>query len=77
VEVTLAALDVVIGSGADRVERRLLLAGGLQIFLRDDVLVADELGKQRGHFPDAVLEVHDDRELVGRLDAVELHAEER
>ena len=75
--VALPALDVAVGAGADRVERRLLLAHRLQILLRDDVLVADELGEVRGDLPDPVLEVHDYGELVRRLDPVEVRAEER
>ena len=75
--VALLALDVPVGAGADRMERRLVLADRLDVLLRGDVLVADELGEVRGDFPDAVLEVHHDRVLVGRLDPLEVGAEER
>ena len=58
-------------------ERGLVLAHRLDILLRGDVLVADELGEVRRHLPDLVLEVHHDRVLVRRLDALQVHAEER
>src|SRR5206468_12350884 len=47
-----------------------------QVLLRDDILIADELGEVRGDLPDPVLEVQHHRELVGRLDAVEVVPEE-
>src|SRR5262252_7185895 len=77
VVVALLALDVAKRTRTDRVERGLVLADRLDVLLRGGVLVADELGEVRRHLPRAVLEVHDDRELVGRLDPVELAAEER
>jgi hypothetical protein len=51
VEIALPALDVPIGTGADRVKGGLLLADFLEVLLRRGVLVADELGEERGHFP--------------------------
>src|SRR5262245_55184152 len=75
-EVSLAALDVSVGASADRMQGRLLFTDRLQIFLWDDVLVADELGEVRFDLPDAILEVHDHCELVGCFDTIEIQAEE-
>src|SRR5262249_56988915 len=75
-EVALAALDVPEGAGADGMKGRLLLADRLQVFLGDDVLVADELGEVRRDLPHSILEVPHYRELVGCLDAIEVQAEE-
>ena len=74
--VALLALDVAIGAGADGMDRRLLLADRLHVFLRDDVLVADVLGEERRHHPLRALEAHHHRGLVGRLDLVEVIAKE-
>ena len=76
VVVALPALDVAVGSGADRVQGRLLLAHRLHVLLRRDVLVADELRDLGRHLPQAILEVQHDRVLVGDLDTVEVDAEE-
>jgi hypothetical protein len=76
VVVALLALHVAVGPGADRVRGRLLLAHALEVLLRDDVLIADVLREERRHDPLPRLEVHHDRELVGRLDALEVVAEE-
>jgi hypothetical protein len=72
--VALLAFDVAKGAGADGMDRRLLLADRLHVFLRDDVLVADVLGEQRRHHPLRALEAHHHRGLVGRLDLVEVVA---
>jgi hypothetical protein len=75
--VALPSLDVAVGAGANGMEGGLLFTDRLEVFLRDDVLVADELREVRGHLPDAVLEVQHHRQLVRRLDALEVVAEER
>jgi hypothetical protein len=74
--VALLTLDVPERAGPDRMERGFVLADRFDVLLRGDVLVADELREVRRHLPDAILEVHHHRVLVGRLDPVELLAEE-
>jgi hypothetical protein len=75
--VALLALHVAERPGADRVQRGFVLSHRLDVLLRGDVLVADELGEVRGHFPDPILEVHHHRVLIRGLDAIEMGAKER
>src|SRR4030095_778440 len=75
--VALPSLDVPVGAGANGMEGGLLFTDRLEVFLRDDVLVADELREVRGDLPDPVLEVPHHRQLVRRVYAVEVVVEER
>src|SRR5262249_2268264 len=74
--VALLALDVTVWAGPDRMGGGLLLADALHVLLRGYVLIADVLREQRRHDPLSALEVEHQRELVRRVDVIEVRAEE-
>src|SRR5206468_9893398 len=75
--VALPSLDMPVGAGPNGMEGGLLFTDRLEVFLRDDVLVADELREVRRDLPEPILEMQHHRQLVRRLDPLEVVAEER